>query len=848
MKRRVVLLIVLSPIFFLMSSLALAQGPFAQMEALIAQLGRGDLSAYKAYCDPNVNPGNVAACNAAAAEVGLVSQEKAAAISALAKAGLTDDVVACQQGRLTPEQCFEIFRNFSQKNSQFAQQIGIPSPQEMDRRVREKYGKGPERSSFENLKKDLASGALDCGGAKTPEQCGRICMKPDSPALCEDIALKYFGPEGVEQLKQARSGQRQFDMPEGGGPGGCKGEDECHDYCEEEGHMTDCINFAVKNGFMTEKEAQMALKFAGKTGPGGCKREQCRQYCEDSAHQEECMNWAVENDLLPPEMKRMVTVEGPNGCRGSGCQAVCVAAMQSEDENLRKQCMEFFQKMSSVMGHSEGSGMMRAPGMGGTGVMMPGGGPGMMGGPGMGMPGGDLGMMGGRSDMMKNMMPKACQDENISNPQDCQKFCFNDPGHCGFGGGMGMPQGIPSPECMAAFQTHDPEKIKTACTHTLRAPYNNYTAQTVAVVKSSPTVAKGPRPVPSYLKNLAQEIKCTSFDDCQKKSTEMIKKDVVGFVALVDKYVNLKKAPADFIKVIETLRKQIKEALAAAKKAAEKKAQEAQSKKNKPAVIAPAPAPVLATNPCPTIEEKQWQPIPALPQPTKFCFGKRGDYHYLLAPSKSPQFPQYYFKTSLNCAADQEGAVKDDGSGVACVAKGTSAFAFNPNYCDPGFVMVPQPEYGEKPANCIGFLSAVNAFAMWPFGAPSSSYAGIPETELGLNIRCSYSEGYVRSLNLKGTAIECKYKDLTKDLANANDTKTKFEGYRLPDRYSMIFPLPPLNGSTTSTPLADQGAAAAVCYRGDYKAPFLKLKSQLCKQFTGGVSTSPAGGYGGYPH
>ncbi len=55
------------------------------------------------------------------------------------------------------------------------------------------------------LDKALAAGEYAELGVKTAEEVGVICLRPGSPAVCEKIAERFFGKEGLEELKGARA-------------------------------------------------------------------------------------------------------------------------------------------------------------------------------------------------------------------------------------------------------------------------------------------------------------------------------------------------------------------------------------------------------------------------------------------------------------------------------------------------------------------------------------------------------------------------------------------------------------------------------------------------------------------
>ncbi len=132
--------------------------------------------------------------------------------------------------------------------------------------------------------------------------------------------------------------------------GSCSSFDDCKNYCDIPDNQPDCINWAAKNGYMTEAQAQKAKILIEKTGPGGCKGEECRTYCEDSFHIEECFAFAKDNNLiLPDELERvkkfMEAIEegGPGDCQDPmSCQTFC------QDPSHQEECFEFAEEKGLV--------------------------------------------------------------------------------------------------------------------------------------------------------------------------------------------------------------------------------------------------------------------------------------------------------------------------------------------------------------------------------------------------------------------------------------------------------------------------------------------------------------------
>lgn len=329
-------------------------------------------------------------------------------------------------------------------------------------------------------------------------------------------------------------------------------------------------------------------------------------------------------------------------------------------------------------------------------------------------------------------------------------------------------------------------------------------------------------PVPGYMKGLAKALKCQKMKDCQNTISEMIKKDLTKFLSLVDKNVDLKKTPQSFKDLIKKLKSSLEKIKQAAKEKSKEKSKEEVKK-----------------NPCPLIKEVQFEPIPALPEATKACFGANGtstidgqQIKLLLFLKQSLKLPQYAFKKSVNCPAGQVTAVKADASGIECVNPGTSKFEFTYNFCPKGFMMIPRPEEADGPKFCFGFLNNIGAYVIWPYNVASSTYAAIPESEFGVNQKCDYTNNILRSMDKEVKTIQCKHKDLLFDIDNPNENKKVIEGYKLPNRYSIVFPIPNLDGQLASPPHPDQGSAAVTCFQGTYAtSTFYKARVQICRLF-----------------
>lgn len=86
--------------------------------------------------------------------------------------------------------------------------------------------------------------------------------------------------------------------------GNCKNETACKSYCDKPENIEPCLDFAEKNNLMSEQEIEMAKRFAaaGDKGPGGCRgKDECENYCNDTSHINECIAFGEEHNLIPPE-------------------------------------------------------------------------------------------------------------------------------------------------------------------------------------------------------------------------------------------------------------------------------------------------------------------------------------------------------------------------------------------------------------------------------------------------------------------------------------------------------------------------------------------------------------------
>lgn len=142
------------------------------------------------------------------------------------------------------------------------------------------------------------------GGAKLPgtcideQSCAVYCSEADHLDECLNFAEKA---DLIPTNEIAEARRVASFLKEGTTPGACRSKEECKNYCDEERHFSECINFAEKAGFASREDVERARKTGGK-GPGGCKsQEECSAYCNEQEHADECMQFGSAQGLISEE-------------------------------------------------------------------------------------------------------------------------------------------------------------------------------------------------------------------------------------------------------------------------------------------------------------------------------------------------------------------------------------------------------------------------------------------------------------------------------------------------------------------------------------------------------------------
>ncbi|NOY35847.1 MAG: hypothetical protein GXP44_02950 [bacterium] len=204
------------------------------------------------------------------------------------------------------------------------------------------------------------------GGCESDRECRTFCDDPGNIEDCMAFAVeegkiskedadfiieqtkKYGGPGGPRGM-EGSPGDGRFAEPEGSpvgrrgpepdidkekalkllesgtGPGECSTVEECGKYCDDPNNIEECMNFAIKNELVPEKEVEMMQKMLVSGGPGGCRGPaECDTFCSQPENMEECFKFAKESGFIPPEeieamdremdiMKKLDRRGGPGG-------------------------------------------------------------------------------------------------------------------------------------------------------------------------------------------------------------------------------------------------------------------------------------------------------------------------------------------------------------------------------------------------------------------------------------------------------------------------------------------------------------------------------------------------------
>jgi hypothetical protein len=143
----------------------------------------------------------------------------------------------------------------------------------------------------------------ELGDCQSKEDCSVFCDKPENSDAC----LTFAGQHNLMSSNEVAVAKKFIDNGMVG-PGGCKGQDKCSQYCGNSDHLEECTNFAQKNGMMSDQQLQDSKKVlaAMKNGlkPPACSGpQQCNAYCGSPKHMEECMTFSLAAGIVPDDQK-----------------------------------------------------------------------------------------------------------------------------------------------------------------------------------------------------------------------------------------------------------------------------------------------------------------------------------------------------------------------------------------------------------------------------------------------------------------------------------------------------------------------------------------------------------------
>lgn len=197
----------------------------------------------------------------------------------------------------------------------------------------------------------LLAGSRGPGECKGQQECENYCADVSHIEECLAFAERtgLMPPEELEEAQKVAQALRSGAQL----PGSCTNKNECEAYCNDSSHMKECIDFAEKAGFMSGQELQEAKQVlkafeAGLQTPGNCKgKKQCDAFCSDQSNAEECFTFAVAAGFIPPEeaeqARKMMSLMAEGGMPGN-CRSKEECENYCTDESNIEECANAFTK------------------------------------------------------------------------------------------------------------------------------------------------------------------------------------------------------------------------------------------------------------------------------------------------------------------------------------------------------------------------------------------------------------------------------------------------------------------------------------------------------------------------
>jgi len=191
---------------------------------------------------------------------------------------------------------------------------------------------------------DIQYPIKELGNCKSKQDCRVFCDNSKNADACLAFA-KQHNLMSSEELAAANKFKDNGMV----GPGGCKGQAACDQYCGNSDHMEECIAFAQKNGMMSAQQLQESQKVlaAIKNGlkPPACAGpKECDAYCGSSEHMTECMTFSLAAGLVPDGEKAQVqkTLDAiKQGAKPPACHGPQECDKYCGDPAHMEECMAF---------------------------------------------------------------------------------------------------------------------------------------------------------------------------------------------------------------------------------------------------------------------------------------------------------------------------------------------------------------------------------------------------------------------------------------------------------------------------------------------------------------------------
>ncbi len=168
-------------------------------------------------------------------------------------------------------------------------------------------------------KNDIVFPVKELGSCKDEAACRAYCDLPENSRSC----LAFVKKNNLLSDDEIKQWEKFIDITSSGGPGSCKNEKECINYCEDASHIVECTDFVEKYDLVTPQDfAEMqkvarALK-AGAKLPGNCRnKSECISYCENSDHNDECLLFLEKAEFMTEKeigLVRKFKGKSPGNC------------------------------------------------------------------------------------------------------------------------------------------------------------------------------------------------------------------------------------------------------------------------------------------------------------------------------------------------------------------------------------------------------------------------------------------------------------------------------------------------------------------------------------------------------